>query len=85
MKAMNYWLISCAHAAELIDKRHTVGLSVTDGIRLKIHSRICVVCLRYSKQQKWIDDALKLMRDKEPNPDRVEAVKKRILEAVGNA
>lgn len=85
MKAGNRILISCAHAAVLIDKRHTSGLTFSERFKLSVHSRICAVCVRYNQQQKWIDEALELLNKREVDPQKAELLKTRILDAAANA
>ena len=54
-KIMNYLVLSCKKATELIEKRSIFGLSWKENVQLKIHTKMCDACSHYQRQSKEID------------------------------
>ncbi|MBI5857583.1 MAG: hypothetical protein HZB42_08015 [Sphingobacteriales bacterium] len=57
-KLMNYLMLSCKKATELIEKKSLFGLSWKENIQLKVHTKMCNACSTYQKQSKEIDTLL---------------------------
>lgn len=57
-KPIHTIVLSCKKAAELIDKKSAVALSLKEGIQLQIHTTICEGCKTYQQQSKLIDELL---------------------------
>jgi hypothetical protein len=55
---MNFIMIPCYRATELIEKEHVVGLTAIERVKLKIHTAMCEACSRYEKQSKVLDEIL---------------------------
>lgn len=68
-KWMNYLMLSCKKATELIEKKSFIGLSWKENMQLKVHTTMCDVCSNYQKQSKAIDEILeKHVDDEEASP-----------------
>lgn len=57
-KLMNFFMLSCRKASELIEKKLLFGLSPLESIHLKVHTSMCTACTAYQKQSKDIHKAL---------------------------
>lgn len=57
-KLMNYLMLSCKRATELIEKKSILGLTWKENIQLKMHTKMCDACSNYQKQSKEIDTLL---------------------------
>lgn len=57
-KLMNYLMLSCKRATELIEKKSILGLSWRENVQLKVHTKMCDACSHYQKQSKEIDNLL---------------------------
>ena len=57
-KLMNYLMLSCKRATELIEKKSILGLSWRENVQLKVHTKMCDACSHYQKQSKEIDTLL---------------------------
>jgi hypothetical protein len=57
-KLMNYLMLSCKKATELIEKRTLVRLSFKEKVQLRMHKSMCDACTTYEKQSKKIDGLL---------------------------
>lgn len=55
---MNYLMLSCKRATELIEKKSILGLSWKENVQLKVHTKMCDACSHYQKQSKEIDTLL---------------------------
>lgn len=55
---MNYLMLSCKRATELIEKKSILGLSWKEDVQLKMHTKMCDACSHYQKQSKEIDTLL---------------------------
>lgn len=55
-KIMQWFLLSCRKATELIDKEFLVKLSFKEKIQLQLHKSMCSACTAYEKQSKKMDD-----------------------------
>lgn len=57
-KLMNYLMLSCKKATELIEKRTLVRLSFREKVQLRMHKSMCDACTAYEKQSRKIDELL---------------------------
>lgn len=57
-KIMNWLLLSCKTATELVEKKSLRGLSRKENVRLKIHTAMCNSCTNYQEQSLLIDKIL---------------------------
>lgn len=57
-KLMNYLMLSCKKATELIEKRTLVRLSFKEKVQLRMHKSMCDACTAYEKQSRKIDELL---------------------------
>jgi hypothetical protein len=55
---MNFMMTSCEKATELIDKRHAVGLSLAEHVKLRLHTAMCDACRLYEKQSRVLESLL---------------------------
>lgn len=55
---MNFLMLSCFRATELIEKRQLTKLGMFDLMRLHMHTMMCDACRMYEKQSKIINTAL---------------------------
>jgi hypothetical protein len=55
MKGIN---IPCQQAAKLVDKRNVKRLSFLELLQLKFHNNLCVLCAKYQKQSKRVDELI---------------------------
>lgn len=55
---MNWLMLSCKKATELIEKKSLVGVSWIETIRLQMHTTMCKGCSSYQKQSLLIDKLL---------------------------
>ncbi len=58
-KIMNFLMLSCRKATELVEKKLDNKLNIIEKIQLYLHTRMCDACRLYEKQSKFIDEALK--------------------------
>jgi hypothetical protein len=55
---MNWLMLSCKKATELIEKESFAGLTRKEKIRLHLHTSLCNGCTAYQKQSLLIDKFL---------------------------
>lgn len=55
-KIMNWLMLSCKKATELIEKRLLLKLTFKEKIQLKMHKSMCSACTAYEKQSKKLDE-----------------------------
>ena len=55
-KIMNWLLLSCKKATELIEKKLLVKLSFKENIQLQLHKSMCSACTAYENQSKKMDE-----------------------------
>ncbi|MEO6188161.1 MAG: hypothetical protein ABIO82_00115 [Ginsengibacter sp.] len=55
-KIMNWMLLSCKKATELIEKKLLVKISFKEKIQLQLHKSMCSACSAYEKQSKKMDE-----------------------------
>lgn len=55
-KIMNWLVLSCRKATELIEKKLLVKLSFKEKMQLQLHKSMCSACTAYEKQSKKIDE-----------------------------
>lgn len=63
-------MLSCLKATELIEKRFMVKLSLTDKIRLKMHTSVCKACKNYEKQSQAIHFAITKLKEEQDEETR---------------
>jgi glucose-6-phosphate-specific signal transduction histidine kinase len=87
-KIMQWLMLSCRKATELIEKKLLTNLSFREKVQLKMHKSFCDACTAYEKQSKLIDKLLSKQIHKESDEvenDEVvanEELKKRILDKI---
>ena len=85
---MQWLMLSCRKATELIEKKLLANLSFREKVQLKMHKSFCDACTAYEKQSKLIDKLLSKQIHKESDEvenDEVvanEELKKRILDKI---
>ncbi len=57
-KIINWLMLSCKKATELMEKKSIVGLSWKENMRLHLHTSMCDSCTAYQKQSLLIDKLL---------------------------
>lgn len=86
-KLMNFLMLSCKKATELIEKKSVFGLSWKENIQLKVHTKMCDACSHYQKQSKEIDNLLEKHLQPKDDSDVPELqnsrLKEEILHAIG--
>jgi hypothetical protein len=85
MKAlMNMAMVSCKQAAFFQTKKSFNDLSLIDGLKLKMHERVCGACKTLGKDSALIDEAVnKILAQKNlQNLKLSEEQRNRILEAI---
>ncbi len=55
---MNYMMLSCKKATELIEKKQVVKLSAKETIQMKMHTTVCEACRSYQNQSFLLEKAL---------------------------
>ncbi len=55
---LNFMMLSCKKATELMEKREVSPLSFVEGIQLKMHLSMCDACQSYEKQSDLINKAV---------------------------
>ncbi|MGY3053019.1 hypothetical protein ACVWYG_001216 [Pedobacter sp. UYEF25] len=55
---LNWLMLSCKRATELMEKKSFVGLSTKEKISIRLHTSICDGCAIYQKQSLLIDKLL---------------------------
>lgn len=68
---MNLLMISCKKSTELMEKRISFSLSLSEKIQLNIHKQLCTYCRRYEKQSIFIE---KLLQSQSRNTESVPAI-----------
>lgn len=63
----NFLMYSCAGATALIEKKHSLKLSVTESLKLQMHLAFCKFCREYGKQSRLIEQAL----NKKTAPEKI--------------
>jgi hypothetical protein len=58
-KIMNFLILSCLKATELIEKKFHFKLSFTEKIQLELHKMMCDACKTYEKQSEIIEEGIK--------------------------
>lgn len=58
-KIMNFLMLSCRKATELVEKKLDNKLNIIEKMQLYLHTRMCGACRLYEKQSKFIDEVLK--------------------------
>ena len=84
---MQWLMLSCRKATELIEKKLLTKLSFREKAQLKLHKSFCDACTVYEKQSKLIDRLLSKHINKEEDikSDAIvenEELKKRILDKI---
>lgn len=55
---MQWIMLSCKKATELIEKKLLTTLSFREKVQLKMHKSLCDACTAYEKQSKLMDQLL---------------------------
>lgn len=55
---MNWLMLSCKKATQLMEKQSFMGLSPKEQLRLRLHTSLCDGCTAYQKQSLLIDQLL---------------------------
>ena len=55
---MQWIMLSCKKATELIEKKLLTKLSFREKVQLKMHKSLCDACTAYEKQSKLMDELL---------------------------
>lgn len=77
---MNWMMLSCKKATELIEKKSLFDLSAKEKIMLKLHTSMCDGCYAYQKQSKLIDELLQHhITTFSPNDTEMENLENRII------
>ena len=72
MKLIQKMMISCKVAADLIHKKHNIGLSRREKVSLRVHNSMCSVCKTFEKQIDQIDSAIQEKIKQTQTPDTTE-------------
>lgn len=59
-RLMNFLMLSCKRASELIEKKVLFGLNPVQSIQLKLHTTMCWACTTYQKQSGKLDESLEI-------------------------
>jgi len=57
-KLMNFLMLSCKKAADLIEKKLSFRLNIKEKIQLSMHTRMCDACKNYQKKSEDMDHLL---------------------------
>ena len=85
---MQWLMLSCRKATELIEKKLLTNLSFREKVQLKMHKSFCDACTAYEKQSKLIDKLLSKHIHEDGDGIKSDGVvenedlKKRILEKI---
>lgn len=55
-KIMNWLMLSCKKATELIEKKALLKITFKEKIQLQMHKSMCSACTAYEKQSKKLDE-----------------------------
>jgi hypothetical protein len=69
MKLIQKMMISCKVAADLIHKKHNIGLSRREKVSLRVHNSMCSICKTFEKQIDQIDSAIEEKFEQTQTPD----------------
>lgn len=58
MNIMKSMMLSCDKATELMEKKVDFGLTLTERLKLKLHTGMCDACANYQKQTALIHQLL---------------------------
>lgn len=83
MRIMNFLMLSCRKATELMEKRMLTHLRPVEKVQLFMHKQMCDGCRQYEKQSHFIDKMFKAKAATEitatSSKTLPEEVKKRIV------
>lgn len=57
-RVMNFIMLSCKRATELIEKKKHCNLSILKSLQLKMHLSMCKYCSNYFKQTSLLDSLM---------------------------
>ena len=89
-KIMNWLMLSCKKATEIIEKKLLINLSFKESVQLKMHKSLCDACTAYEKQSKFMDEIIgKHIYEEGENIHHsmigeIEDLKKKILDKLEN-
>lgn len=78
-------MLSCQKASELTEKSTVLKLTTKERLQLKLHTKMCAVCMSYQKQSKLIDDGIQRFTEGVEELKLPEQRKTMILEALNQA
>lgn len=85
---MQWLMLSCKKATELIEKRSFIGLKLWDRIRLQWHLRLCDACSLYESQSQRMDHLMQhphTPSSASSEASDAQALKERLLKALHEA
>lgn len=84
---MNWLMLSCKKATELIEKKALLKITFKEKIQLQMHKSMCSACTAYEKQSKKLDELfLKHINNDNPEVSTLvqnEDLKSKILKNLG--
>jgi hypothetical protein len=85
-KIMNWLMLSCKKATELIEKKLLIKLSFKENVQLQLHKSMCNACTAYEKQSKKMDELFHIHinsdGDQIPGAVQNEDLKEKIINAL---
>lgn len=83
-RIMNWLMLSCRKATELIEKRTVTKLSLAEKMQLGLHTSMCSGCKAYQQQSgimdKWLTNHF--LKAQEPKPENTDKLKERIISKI---
>jgi hypothetical protein len=83
-KLMNFLILSCDKATELIEKKQLFNLSKKEKIQLKLHKGMCAICAAYEKQSHILNKLLQNKASEKSHIIENEELKNRIINNLKN-
>lgn len=77
-KLMHILFLSCIKATGLIEKKFNFELSLTEKLKLKMHTSMCKACKFYERQSEIIEDGIARHLKEHTEPVDVAQLKERI-------
>lgn len=67
-RLMNWLMLSCKKASELIEKKLHFRLTLKEKAQLKMHTGVCDACKSFAKDSERFEEAMQALLNKEPGP-----------------